>query len=130
MAWKNSAGVKLNDATELIIRADVNGTVESCFNLSNNTEYVYTIPVSVVKINNLTASTRGITYTKASAYSVEQDRLNIPANDTVTINMAQKTGIIVGGLTKFTIVSGTVTLVNQQNAVVNSAEAELNIEDQ
>lgn len=40
MAVKNSAGVKFNDATELIIQADPDGTVESCFNLSNNTEYV------------------------------------------------------------------------------------------
>lgn len=39
-SYKNSAGVKFNDATELIIRADPDGTVESCFNLSNNTEYV------------------------------------------------------------------------------------------
>ena len=40
MAYKNSAGVKFNDATELIIRADPDGTVESCYNKSNNTEYV------------------------------------------------------------------------------------------
>ena len=40
MSVKNSAGVKFNDATELIIQADPDGTVESVFNKSNNTEYV------------------------------------------------------------------------------------------
>lgn len=39
MAFKNSAGIKFNKDTELIIRADQDGTVESCFNLANNTEY-------------------------------------------------------------------------------------------
>lgn len=40
MAFKNSAGVKFNDNTELVIQADPDGTVESVFNKSNNTEYV------------------------------------------------------------------------------------------
>lgn len=37
---KNSAGVKFNDNTDLIIEADPSGEVTSCFNRSNNTEYV------------------------------------------------------------------------------------------
>ena len=39
MSVKNSAGVKLNDATELIIVADPDGTVESCYNKSSNKEF-------------------------------------------------------------------------------------------
>lgn len=40
MSVKNSAGVKFNDNTELIIQAAPDGTVESVYNLSNDTEYV------------------------------------------------------------------------------------------
>ena len=37
---KNSAGVKFNDNTELIIEADPTGEVTSCRNLINGVEYV------------------------------------------------------------------------------------------
>lgn len=37
---KNSAGVTFNENTDLIIEADPDGTVTSCYNKSNNTEYV------------------------------------------------------------------------------------------
>ena len=40
MSYENSANVKFNDATDLIIKAKPDGTVVSCFNRSNNREYV------------------------------------------------------------------------------------------
>ena len=61
MAYKNSANVKFNDATDLIIRADPDGTVESCYNLSNSTEYVgvnNNITLSKVRIKNNTENYR------------------------------------------------------------------------
>ena len=55
MGYKNSGGMKFNDATDLIIRADEDGTVESCFNRADSIEYIneYSVPVNVsIKINN------------------------------------------------------------------------------
>lgn len=37
---KNAAGILFNENTELIVEADPDGTVTSCRNLKNNTEYV------------------------------------------------------------------------------------------
>lgn len=57
MAYKNSAAVKFNDATDLIIRADPDGTVESCFNKADNTEYITATSIPVNVTLTLTNST-------------------------------------------------------------------------
>ena len=44
---KYSAGIKFNKNAELIIEADPNGTVTSCRNLSNDTEYINSSFVNV-----------------------------------------------------------------------------------
>lgn len=72
MAVKNSAGVKFNDKTELIIQADPNGTVESVFNKSNNTEYVGGGGSAWTKIfdDEITLSTTDTTATLVKSYDV------------------------------------------------------------
>lgn len=69
MAYKNSAGVKFNKDTELIITAAQDGTVESCYNLANNTEYVgssFVIENAAVSVKNEYGSSTTIYYPLAS----------------------------------------------------------------
>ena len=65
MAYKNSAGIKFNKDTELIITAAQDGAVESCYNLANNTEYVgssFVVEPASVNIKNERASSTTIYY--------------------------------------------------------------------
>lgn len=41
MDYKNSAAVKIDDKTDLVITADLNGKVEKVINLANGTNYAY-----------------------------------------------------------------------------------------
>lgn len=70
MSYKNSAGVKLNDATELVIVAAPDGTVESCYNNSNNTEYAGdgSLKKATVTITNNHTSSVTCNYTMVESH--------------------------------------------------------------
>lgn len=57
MSYLNSAGIKLNDSTELIIEADPAGNVKKVFNMADNKSYVSTLLHSETVTISTTATT-------------------------------------------------------------------------
>ena len=130
MAYKNSANVKFNDATDLIIIADPDGTVESCFNLSNNTEYVHAAGFtdSEIKVNNTQATNRSIYCVILDNQYPKYNSTNVPANDSVNINVMTNSQITISGSYKFEIVSGEAEfLTSSHKEVLIKGTAEINI---
>ena len=121
MAWKNSAGVKLNDATELIIRADIDGTVESCFNLSNNTEYVqpaYNTLATVNVTNNTSASRTQLYANLLSGTYIRGTSTGVSAGGSSNINVLVGTAMSMTGSYKYVKVSGDCTIINNNNVLI------------
>lgn len=128
MAWKNSAGVKLNDATELIIRADPNGTVESVLNVADGTEYIndYTpLKEASVIINNTSASNRTIYYAKITNGIVGTARTAITAGSSGTITVLKASIFDVSSGATMSVVSGDATIDN--NTATVNGDCEINI---
>ena len=122
MSYKNSAGVKFNDATELIIRADPDGTVESCFNLSNNTEYVHPAfdTFASVTITNNTSASRTMLYcNRLSGIYLRGTSTGIGAGNTSTISPVIGACISMTGSYKFVVVSGEAEIINNLNVMIN-----------
>lgn len=90
MAYKNSANVKFNDATDLIIMADPDGTVESCYNLSNNTEYVNE-PLSEVSVttNNTASASRSFNYVYLYSGDLRGASKSVAANSSANTSVVK-----------------------------------------
>lgn len=132
MAFKNSAGIKFNKDTELIIRADQDGTVESCYNLANNTEYVGSAtPVTFadVTLTNTTASSKSMTYVQAAGTSYATSKTeSIAANATTTFHTIVNGIITAPSGATLTVVSGNFDNYDARHAVpLDAAGGELSI---
>ena len=116
MAYKNSGAMKFNDATDLVIRADPDGTVESVYNLADDTEYIdtmYNPPVNInAKIINHTGAARSINrpIVNTSGYIVSQ-YLNVPDNTENDYSILRCSQISPSSGYKFTLISGDVEFV-------------------
>lgn len=95
MAYKNSGAMKFNDATDLVIRADPDGTVESVYNLADSTEYIdeYSgLPTATLTIVNGVATSRYVYVPVVENGIIKVKRNTIPASDTVSFTMLNHTG--------------------------------------
>lgn len=109
MAYKNSANVKFNDATDLIIMADPDGTVESCFNRSDNIEYItpYSpVVISTVKVTNTLSNTRNVYYIDNTLDYLKTSILNLSANTTTTLSAVNNTIMFTNTGYTWNIISG------------------------
>lgn len=110
MGYKNSAGVKFNDSTDLIIRADENGTVESVFNRADSIEYIgeYAVPSNVtVSITNNAATTRALNMARVdTAGGIEGTSPAINSGQSANYNVLKNSIISMGSGTVWNIVSG------------------------
>lgn len=133
MAYKNSGAMKFNDATDLVIRADPSGTVESCFNLANNTEYVNDpyeyYENQTVKINNASSANRYIDYAEMqSDHDIYVTRYSpITPGDSTTLNIIKNLRITLPSSCKWTLVSGDADISGVYATI--RGDAELTIED-
>lgn len=113
MAYKNSGAMKFNDATDLVIRADPDGTVESVYNLADSTEYItqYSNPVNVnVKINNTTASSVPVYAVYLDSGVITSRRVNVAAGGYANVAVIKGSKNTVGSGSTITLDSGDITI--------------------
>lgn len=128
MSVKNSAGVKLNDATELIIRADPDGTVESCFNLANNTEYVgggSSVETASVAVHN--AKSASVTMYYATTVTLSDVTYLRGKSENISAGSGTTYAMVVGGVaivpsgSKWGNITGDLEVISNQYLKVNGA---------
>ena len=129
MAYKNSGAMKFNDATDLVIRADPDGTVESVYNLADNTEYIgpYSPITDVsVKINNTTAAARAVYVVALNNGIPESEQYQaIPAGDSITVSVVKNSYLKTGSSYTWQLVSGEVEISGYRALVKSDAEIDI-----
>ena len=129
MAYINSANVKFPKA-DLIIEEDGTGTVTSCYNRTNSTEYVGyygNLKNATVVINNTTAANRAISYVyNDNGRLMSSGNVNIAAGASATYTMIFRSYLRTNANFTFSIVSGEGTITNN-TITIDSEELEVNI---
>lgn len=121
MAYTNSANVKFPKA-DLIIEEDGTGTVTSCYNRTNSTEYVHPAydTFASVTITNNTAASRTMLYcNRLSGIYLRGTSTGVAAGNTATISPVIGTCISMTGSYKFVVVSGEAEIINNLNVMIN-----------
>lgn len=129
MAYKNSGAMKFNDATDLVIRADPDGTVESCLNNADGIEYVgsYSPAKNVdVTINNTTAATRTLYVAAVNANGlIAPASASVNANSTINVQLLDNGLLATTSNYTFEIVSGQGAVAANTVAIVGDTEVNI-----
>lgn len=132
MAYKNSGAIKFNDATDLVIRADPDGTVESVFNKADSVEYInkqFVPPENYhLTINNNSSAAKTIYYLQYGSNGyLTPPHTTVAAGSSLSLDVFKHSNVH-HAVSNITIVSGSVEEKNNQNFIVNS-DAEINFID-
>lgn len=98
MAYKNSGAMKFNDATDLVIRADPDGTVESVFNKADQKEYLdnpFSPPENyTITIKNEASASRSLYWVRLEAAGyLAAPQAAVGPGQTMTIEAFRHTSI-------------------------------------
>ena len=117
MAYKNSGAMKFNDAADLVIRADPDGTVESVYNLADNKEYINeysNLTNTTVVVTNNSASSKTLYWPRVYDNMIEGTGAGVNAGATTSSYNIAVNGILVrtGSGVHWTIISGEAEIID------------------
>ena len=122
MAYKNSGAMKFNDATDLVIRADPDGTVESVFNKADGVEYINQYSaltnVNLTIKNNKSASVNFQLPVYDNGYITGRG-ISLAPGATFTRTILKNGMLFTATSGSWNVVSGDCTVIDSNNIVIS-----------